>query len=441
MSGRGLIIGAPQSGAGKTTITLALLAALMRRGVKVSAAKAGPDYIDPAFHAAACGTAAVNLDSWAMPQAMLDTLATRAAHSADVFLIEGVMGLFDGAATSAGRRGTTADLAEHFALPVVLVLDVARQAQSAAAIARGFTYHDASVKIAGVILNRTASERHHALVADAIRAVGLPVFGVLPRDAAFALPERHLGLVQAAEHGDLTALIDRLAATAERCFDLDAIIAAAVPLTVHAPHEGLTGSLPPPGQRVALAQDRAFSFVYPHVVAAWRSAGAEILPFSPLADEAPPQRADSCWLPGGYPELHAQALAAARHFVDGLRRFAETRPVHGECGGYMVLGQSIEDGDGRQYATAGLLGHSTSFAKRKLHLGYRAARVLADGVLGRKGARVRGHEFHYASLIAAGDDAPFAELSDSEDRALGQSGSRRGNVSGTFFHAIAADDA
>jgi cobyrinic acid a,c-diamide synthase len=413
----------------------------MRRGVKVSAAKAGPDYIDPAFHAVACGTAAVNLDSWAMPQAMLDTLATRAAHGADIFLIEGVMGLFDGAAASAGRRGTTADLAAHFALPVVLVLDVGRQAQSAAAIARGFACHDASVKIAAVILNRTASERHRALVADAIRAVGLPILGVLPRDAAFSLPERHLGLVQATEHGDLTGLIDRLAATAERCFDLDAIIAAAAPLAVHAPLDGSTGSLPPPGQRVALAQDRAFSFVYPHVVAAWRSAGAEILPFSPLADEAPPQRADSCWLPGGYPELHAPALAAARHFIDGLRRFAETRPVHCECGGYMVLGQSIEDGDGRQHAMAGLLGHSTSFAKRKLHLGYRAARVLADGVLGRKGARVRGHEFHYASLMAAGDDAPFAELSDSEDRALGQSGSRRGHVSGTFFHAIAADDA
>jgi cobyrinic acid a,c-diamide synthase len=441
MSGRGLIIAAPQSGAGKTTITLALLAALMRRGLKVSAAKAGPDYIDPAFHAAVCGTAAVNLDSWAMPQALLDMLATRATDSSDFFVIEGVMGLFDGAAASAGRRGATADLAAHFALPVVLVLDVARQAQSAAAIARGFACHDASVKIAGVILNRTASERHRALVADAIRAVGLPILGVLPRDSAFALPERHLGLVQAAEHGDLTDLIDRLAATAERCFDLDTIIGAAAPLAVQAPRDGSTGSLPPPGQRVALAQDRAFSFVYPHVVAAWRSAGAEILPFSPLADQAPPQHADSCWLPGGYPELHAQTLAAARHFAQGLRRFAETRPVHGECGGYMVLGQSIEDGDGRQHPMTGLLGHSTSFAKRKLHLGYRAARVLADGVFGRKGARVRGHEFHYASLMAAGDDAPFAELSDSEDRALGESGSRRGHVSGTFFHAIAADDA
>jgi cobyrinic acid a,c-diamide synthase len=441
MTARGLIVAAPQSGAGKTTITLAILSALKRRGIKVSGAKAGPDYIDPAFHAAASGGAAVNLDSWAMPHALLDILATRAADSADIFVIEGVMGLFDGAAASAGRRGATADLAAHFDLPVILVLDVARQAQSASAVARGFASHDPTVKIAGVILNRTASERHRVLVADAVSAVGLPIFGVLPRDGALALPERHLGLVQAAEHADLTALIDRLAATADRYFDLDAIVAAAAPLRLQARRNGQAGFLPPPGQRVALAQDRAFSFAYPHVLEAWRGAGAEILPFSPLADEPPPEHADSCWLPGGYPELHAAALVAAQHFATGLRRFAQTRPIHGECGGYMVLGQSIEDSDGRTHAMTGLLGLSTSFAKRKLHLGYRAARLLSDGVLGPKGAHVRGHEFHYASLTAAGDDVPFAELSDSEGRALGKGGGRRGRVSGTFFHAIAAGDA
>jgi cobyrinic acid a,c-diamide synthase len=440
MSGRGLIIAAPQSGAGKTTITLALVAALRRRGVKVSAAKAGPDYIDPAFHAAASGRAAVNLDSWAMPQALLDMLAARAADHAEIFIIEGVMGLFDGAAAKAGRRGATADLAAHFHLPVVLVLDVARQAQSAAAIARGFAAHDPAVKIAGVILNRTASERHRALVADAIGAIGIPVFGVLPRDATLTLPERHLGLVQAAEHADLAALIDRLAALAERHFDLDFITAAAAPLTFTVQRNSRAGFLSPPGQRIALAQDRAFSFVYPHIVEGWRSAGAEILPFSPLADQAPPEHADSCWLPGGYPELHAPALAAAQRFAEGLRRFAQTRPVHGECGGYMVLGRSIEDSDGETHAVTGLLGHTTSFAERKLHLGYRAARVLSDGVFGRKGASVRGHEFHYASLTAAGDDAPFAELRDSDGRALGKAGGRRGQVSGTFFHAIAAGE-
>ncbi len=437
MTARGLIIAAPHSGAGKTTVTLAVIAALARRGIKVAAAKAGPDYIDPAFHAFAAGAASVNLDSWAMSPALLDALAERAGAAADFFMIEGVMGLFDGAGGAAGRRGATADLAAHFRLPVVLVLDIARQAQSAAAVARGFAAHDPAVTIAGVILNRTASEKHRTLVADAITALELPVFGAVPREAELALPERHLGLVQAGEHADLGGLIDRLAAMAERHLDIDALIACAAPLRLGAASY-TAGTLPPPGQRIALARDRAFSFVYPHLVESWRRAGAEIVPFSPLADEPPAERADCCWLPGGYPELHADALAAANRFKSGLRRFAATRPVHGECGGYMVLGESLEDAAGNQHAMAGLLGHTTSFAQRKLHLGYRAARLLSDTVLGAKGNTVRGHEFHYASLTSAGDDEPFAELADGEGRFLGKAGGRRGRVSGTFFHAIAA---
>ena len=439
MTARGLIIAAPHSGAGKTTVTLAVLAALMRRGVAVRAAKAGPDYIDPAFHAAATGAPSVNLDSWAMPSPLLDAMVAQAADGADIFVIEGVMGLFDGATTSPGRRGATADLAAHFGLPVALVLDVSRQAQSAAAVVRGFAAHDPAVRLAGVILNRVASERHSTLIADAVAALGIAVFGAVPRAAELALPERHLGLVQAGEHPDLTSLIDRLAATAERNLDLDALMASAAPLTIAAATTGtVSAAVLPPGQRIAVAQDQAFSFVYPHLIAAWRGAGAEILPFSPLADEAPPDRADCCWLPGGYPELHADALAAARRFSAGLRRFAQTRPVHGECGGYMVLGESIEDAAGRRHAMTGLLGHTTSFAKRKLHLGYRTARLLCDSVLGRRDAVLRGHEFHYASLTSAGDDEPFAELADAEGRALGKAGGRRGNVTGAFFHAIAA---
>jgi cobyrinic acid a,c-diamide synthase len=439
VTARGLIIAAPHSGAGKTTVTLALLAALKRRGIVVRAAKAGPDYIDPAFHAGVTGTAGVNLDSWAMSPRLLDTLAAQTADSADILVVEGVMGLFDGATDAAGargQRGTTADLAAHFDLPVALVLDVGRQAQSAAALVRGFAMHDPAVRVAGVILNRIGSERHRALVAGAIAALDMPVLGALPREAGLALPERHLGLVQAGEHPDLAALVDRLAATAERHFDLDAIIAKAAPLKAAAG----TRQTPvrPPGQRIALAGDRAFSFVYPHIVGAWRKEGVEILPFSPLADEPPPDNADSCWLPGGYPELHADALAAARRFAEGLRRFAKTRPVHGECGGYMVLGESLEDADGRRHAMTGLLSHATSFAKRKLHLGYRTARLLADGVLGRSGALLRGHEFHYASLAAAGDDESFAEITDSEGHMLEKTGGRRGRVTGTFFHAIAA---
>lgn len=442
MTARGLIVAAPNSGAGKTTVTLALIAALKRRGVKLHAAKAGPDYIDPAFHAAVSGSTSVNLDSWAMAPRLLDTLAAQAADGVDILVIEGVMGLFDGAADGSGtpgRRGATADLATRFNLPVVLVLDVARQAQSAAALVRGFATHDPAVRIAGIILNRVASERHRALVAGAITALGIPILGALSREAALALPERHLGLVQAGEHSDLAALIDRLADAAERHFDLDAIAACATPVWLtEASHEART--LPPPGQRIALASDRAFTFIYPHVIDAWRKAGAETLPFSPLANEPPPQTADSCWLPGGYPELYAAALSNAGRFVAGLRQFADARPVHGECGGYMVLGESLEDAAGRHHAMTGLLGHTTSFAKPRLHLGYRTARLLADGVLGQGGTLVRGHEFHYASLTAAGDDEPFAEIADGEGRALEKTGGRRGHVTGTFFHAIAAAD-
>ena len=437
MTARGLIIAAPHSGAGKTTVTLAILAALTRRGLTVRAAKAGPDYIDPAFHAAAVGAPSVNLDSWAMPDPILEALAAQAADGADILVVEGVMGLFDGAAGATGRRGATAELAAHFGLPVVLVLDISRQAQSAAAVVRGFAAHDPAVRIAGVILNRVASERHRVLVADAIEAVGIPVLGAVPREAELTLPERHLGLVQAGEHTDLAALISRLAAMAQSHIDLNAILISGAALTTDTARTNTSLALPPPGQRVALASDRAFSFVYPHLMSAWRTAGAEIIAFSPLADEPPPERADSCWLPGGYPELHADKLAVAEHFLSGLRRFAQTRPVHGECGGYMVLGQSLEDASGHTHAMAGLLGHTTSFAKRKLHLGYRSARLLNDGVLGAKGTSVRGHEFHYATLTAAGSDETLAEMHDGEGKPLGNAGGRRGNVSGTFFHAIA----
>jgi cobyrinic acid a,c-diamide synthase len=437
MTPRGFIVAAPHSGAGKTTVTLALLAALRRRGLAVRSAKAGPDYIDPAFHAAVTGAPSVNLDSWAMSAKLLDALAANAADGADLMVIEGVMGLFDGAAASGKhRRGATADLAAHFGLPVLLVLDVARQAQSAAAVVRGFASHDPAVRIAGVILNRVASERHRALVADAIATLGIPVLGAFPRETALAQPERHLGLVQAAEHSDLAALIDCLAEAAERHIDLDGLLDRAGALRAGSTI-GRLWALPPPGQRIALARDQAFSFVYPHVIDAWRNAGAEILPFSPLADEAPPDQADSCWLPGGYPELHADKLANARNFSTGLRRFAGTRPVHGECGGYMVLGESLEDAAGRRHPMTSLLGHWTSFAQRKLHLGYRTARLLSASVLGDAGTIIRGHEFHYASLMSAGGDEPFVEVGDAEGRRLDTPGGRRGHVTGTFFHAIA----
>ena len=341
-----LIVSAPRSGAGKTTVTLGLLAALRRRGMTVRAAKAGPDYIDPAFHAAATGAASLNLDSWAMRPALLDALATEAAREAEMLVIEGAMGLFDGVPGEARRSGAAADLAARFGVPVLLVLDVSGQSQSAAAVVTGFSRFDAAVRVAGVVLNRVGSERHRALVADAIARRGVPVLGAIPRDATLVLPERHLGLVQAREHDDLAQRLTRLADAVETHCDVDAIVAAAkawMAGTSPAMTGGDVIALAPPGQRIALATDAAFSFVYPHLVAGWRRAGAEIAAFSPLADEAPPDDCDVCWLPGGYPELHAGVLAAAQRFCAGLVLFATTRRVHGECGGYMALGAGLVD--------------------------------------------------------------------------------------------------
>jgi len=436
VTARGLIVAAPRSGAGKTTVTLSLLAALRRRGIAVQAAKVGPDYIDPAFHGAATRCPSINLDSWAMPPALLDALMGDAASRAEMLVVEGAMGLFDGIEAAPRRNGSTADLAARFGLPVLLVVDVSGQSQSAAALIRGFATHDPEVAIGGVILNRVGSERHRSLVSGAISALGIPILGSIARDESLSLPERHLGLVQASEHGDIEARLAFLADLAERHLDLDGIVTLAASPRIAPGHSA--AAIRPPGMRIALAQDDAFTFIYPHLIEGWRRERAEIITFSPLADEAPPETCDVCWLPGGYPELHAGRLASAHHFRESLARFATTRPVHGECGGYMVLGESLEDGDGVSHAMTGLLGHATSFAQRKLHLGYREARLLANSPLGTEGSCVRGHEFHYATLTATGNDSPFAELADGQGRPLGMTGGQRGNVTGTFFHAIAA---
>ena len=435
MTAKAIIIGAPRSGSGKTSVTIGLLRAFARRGVKVRGIKTGPDYIDPGFHAVATGTPGLNLDSWAMQPDLLRHLLTQQAEGADLLLIESAMGLFDGIAASDNRTGSAADLARLFHIPVLLVLDISGQSQTAAAMAHGFAHYDPAVKMAAVVLNRAGSERHRTLCTEAIEKIGLPVAGCVMRDPSLVLPERHLGLVQASEHPEIDAHIERLADTMERAIDLDALLALAHPVDLV---EGPTQTgIAPPGQRIALAEDAAFTFLYPHLKRQWREAGAEILPFSPIADEGPDASCDICWLPGGYPELFAGQLAAASQFRTSLARFAQTGPVHGECGGYMVLGEALEDADGVTHTMTGLLSHATSFAKRKMNLGYRQAKIAQTGPLGRAGDVLRGHEFHYASVIDAGRDTPFAEIADGLGKPLGASGGRRGLISGTFFHAIA----
>jgi cobyrinic acid a,c-diamide synthase len=429
----GLVIAAAASGSGKTTLTLGLLAALRRRGRIVQPYKCGPDYIDPAFHAAASGRASFNLDSWAQRRDRFDALLNAGADT-ELCLAEGVMGLFDGVATTgAWGNGSTADIAAATGWPVVLVLDVAGQAQSAAAVALGFSRYRDDVEIAGVILNKVASARHAALVRDGFARSRITVFGAITRDSTLTMPERHLGLVQAQEDSALAGRLATLADLVERDVDLAALQAAARP-TRRQPQTSAPRMVPP-GQRIALARDVAFSFVYPHLLAGWRAAGAEIVPFSPLADEPPDPSCDVAWLPGGYPELHAGKLAAASRFADGIRAFAQTRPVHGECGGYMTLGAGLIDAAGTRHAMLGLLGLETDFAQRRLHLGYRSATLLAPIPGHAAGSVLRGHEFHYASVVAQ-PDPPLADISDAAGVPTAETGGRHGRVTGSFFHMV-----
>jgi cobyrinic acid a,c-diamide synthase len=429
----GFMIAAPRSGSGKTTVTLGVLRALYRRGLTVQPFKCGPDYIDPAFHQAACNRPSYNLDSFAMRRESVMALLAQ-SNTANAVVIEGAMGLFDGVATpGAWGTGASADIAAVAGLPVVLVIDVSGQSQTAAAAARGFQGFRPGVNIAGVILNRVASPRHERLARLGFDEAGMRVFGALPRKDSIVLPERHLGLVQAAELTELSSCLDGLADLMEAHADVGGLLATGT----FDPPDAQPSALNPPGQRIALASDTAFSFTYPHIAAAWRSAGAEILPFSPLADEAPVASADAVWLPGGYPELHAGRLASNTNFIGAIRGIAQKVPIHGECGGYMMLGDGLIDARGERHAMLGLLPLETSFARRELHLGYRRGRLLNGCALGNPGSIVYGHEFHYCSVVKEQGDALF-ELSDADGALLLSGGLRMGTVTGSFFHMIDA---
>lgn len=433
---RGLIIAAPASGSGKTLTTLSLLSLFKARGVRVAGCKAGPDYIDPAFHAAATGVPCFNLDIWAMRKPALDGLMAHQAARADLIIVEGVMGLFDGVPGKGGREnGSTAELARHLGLPILLVVNAKGQGATAGAVLEGLMRHDPAQKFAGIIFNNIGGGVHREILADAAAAAGIKVLGYLPRVAALKVPERHLGLVQAREHEGLEAFFAAARDAFIDCVDLDGIEAVAGSITAQSTK--LAPLLPPLGQRIAVADDAAFAFAYPFHLEAWAAAGAEILPFSPLADEAPRPDADAIFLPGGYPELHAGRLAANTNFLNGLRSAASNSTlIYGECGGYMTLGTGLIDADGQRHAMAGLLPVETSFAQRKLHLGYRQASLLAAAPFAQAKSRFRGHEFHYASILSEGDGPALFQAAESRGRDLGAVGRRRGSVMGSFMHLI-----
>lgn len=427
----GIILAAPSSGSGKTVLCAGLLAAYRKGGRRMCAFKAGPDYIDSGYHRLASGRDCVNLDPWGMRP---ETLAHRAAAlgaGAELIIGEGAMGLFDGARDG---TGSTADLAASLGLPVVLVVDARGQGASVAALAEGFAGHRADVTVAGVILNRVASATHERLLRDALTARSIAVLGAVPGADALSLPSRHLGLVQASESN--RAWLEDAETVVARAVDTEALAALARPLRT-APAAATDPAIPPLGQRIAVARDDAFGFCYEALLDDWRAAGAALVPFSPLGDEAPDGAADAVYLPGGYPELHAGRIAGADRFLEGLRgAAARDATIFGECGGYMVLGRGLTDADGRRHAMAGLLPLETGFQARRLALGYRQARLAADGPLGKAGASFRGHEFHYCRVLAEEAERPLFETCDAAGAPLDHAGMSVGTVSGSFIHLI-----
>jgi cobyrinic acid a,c-diamide synthase len=433
-SSPGIIIAAPSSGSGKTVITLALLAALKQSGCDVASAKVGPDYIDPAFHTAATERPCYNLDQWAMRTELLAGLCTALSQSAPLVVCEGVMGLFDGANSGAG---STADLAALTGWPVVLVVDVRGQAASAVATVRGFASHREDVDIRGVIFNRVGSEAHRRVIETAMRDAlpKIELLGFIPRSESLILPERHLGLVQAREHQTIGAWLENAARLLVKEIDLERFKSLARPVT--SPSRPPQAPLPPLGQHIAVARDDAFSFTYENVLDGWRRQNAEISFFSPLDNQSPASSADAVYLPGGYPELHAGRLAGNRIFLQGLKNASRDAFIFGECGGFMVLGETLIDDTGAGHRMANLLPVKTSFANPKLHLGYRRAKTTVETPLGPRGVGFCGHEFHYCSAaLQSGGAASLFECEDSSGSDIGAMGLIVGRVAGSFLHLI-----
>ena len=421
---KAFLVAAPSSGSGKTMLTLGLLRAFRNRGLRVASAKVGPDHIDPRFHEAASGRSRLNLDPWAMKREVVANLLNDLNHDADLVVVEGVMGLFDG---PHGARGSTADLAQDMGLPIVLVLDSGHQGQSIAALAEGFVNHRRGLTFAGLILNRVASDKHAAILTSALAPLGVPILGLVRRSDSLNWPSRHLGLVQAQENQELELFIETTSLTVARETKLDKLLTVGTEIRP----ESVSGSiLPPLGQRIAVAEDVAFSFAYPHILQGWKKAGAEISLFSPLKDEAPKTGSDAIFLPGGYPELHAGLISQNQAFLGGLKNSKSL--IYGECGGYMVLGDALIDAKGQSHTMAGLLPLTTSFATRKLHLGYRQLAPLG----GPWEKPLHGHEFHYSSLESEGKADRLFKARDATGEDLGSIGLRRGMVMGSYAHII-----
>lgn len=426
-----VVIGGVSSGVGKTTVAAGIIAALRRRGLAVQPFKAGPDYIDPGYLAAAAGRPARNLDGWLIPPGRLAWVFDRACRDADLAVVEGVMGFFDGK-SGLDDAGSTAQVARILDAPAVVVIDVRAMARSAAAVALGFARLDPTVRIAGFILNRVGSLRHLEWTRQAIEAAtGLPVLGGLPEDPQLAVPERHLGLMTAAEREGTEALIGRLGARVAESVDLDRLLELARQAGPLPTPEPIPRSRPGRPVRIGLARDRAFTFYYEDNLDLLRELGAELVTFSPLADSELPD-VDGLYLGGGFPELYAADLAANRPLKAAVRRAVGAGlPVYAECGGLMYLAEAIRDFAGRTHPMVGVIPGVAAMGGGRVKLGYLEVETLRPSAVGPAGRRLRGHEFHASEFPPPPPDQALY-------RVLNQPGRLEGravrNVAASYLH-------
>ena len=429
-----VVIAGVRSGVGKTTIATGIMGALTRRGYAVQPFKAGPDYIDPSYHQAACGVPSRNLDTWLLPHPTVLELYAKASARRQISVVEGVMGLFDGH-SSLDEEGSTAQLAKLLNAPVILVADASKVARSVAAEVLGYQQFDPDLNVAGVILNGVGSDQHLEFCKPQIEATtGLPVLGYLPRRVEFEQPERHLGLIPTVEGTVANQWYDALIAQVEETIDVGYVSRLA---QVCSPPSSLPQVYPKETQPrravIAVAQDRAFNFYYQDSLDLLEAWGAELAPFSPLEDQSLPEGAGGVYLGGGFPEMFAAELASNRPMLDSIRQAAARGiPVYGECGGLMYLGRSLTGFDGEAHSMAGLVPAVSAMSQSRLSLGYREIEARDEGPLLSAGQQIRGHEFHWSTL-----DQPPQE-DESVYRVVNQGGRldgfRSGSVWATYVH-------
>lgn len=433
-----IVITAPSSGSGKTTITAGLIAALRQRGYRIQPFKVGPDYVDPTYHTLAAGRTCRNLDSWLLPDGRWRLLFERTTYDADAAVIEGVMGLYDGAGYDR-ETGSTAQIAKQLGAQVIVVIDASKMARSAGALALGLMMFDPEVQIVGFIVNRAGSESHGSGVAAVIEsATGKPCLGWIPRDAALSIPERHLGLIPTGELEKSQAFIEAAQRLVEKYIDLDAV-AAQLPCSPRPSliEKGYVPILGDDSPIIAVARDEAFSFIYPENLELLEEAGAQLIFFSPLRDASLPAGTKGVILSGGFPEVYAAALSANQSMHMAIKDAQKKNlPILAECGGLMYLTESIQDMDGKTYPMVGLLA-GMSIMTKKLTLGYRLAEAAGDGPLLVAGEKVRGHEFHYSMWENRPADLPPAFILHPPQGESGPTrleGARLGNLWATYIH-------